>query len=117
MPRFASIDMGSNASRLVIAEADDPRKIELVSYDRVPVRQSVANSQAYLKGDPFRKLTADEMLGRKWLIPAPGAAAMRADIMNVVPDILERNVSIPDALAKAQASIQTKLDQALGIAK
>ena len=87
------------------------------AYDRVPVRQSVANSQAYLKGDPFRKLTADEMLGRKWLIPAPGAAAMRADIMNVVPDILERNVSIPDALAKAQASIQTKLDQALGIAK
>ncbi len=38
MPRFAAIDMGSNASRLVVAEADDPRKIELLSYDRVPVR-------------------------------------------------------------------------------
>lgn len=30
--------MGSNASRLVIAQTDDPRKIEQLSYDRVPLR-------------------------------------------------------------------------------
>jgi multiple sugar transport system substrate-binding protein len=87
------------------------------TYDRVPVRQSVATSAAYLRNDPFRKLTADEMTGRKWLIPAPGAADMRADVMNVVVDILEKNMSIPDALSKAQSSIQNKLDAALSAAK
>jgi ABC-type glycerol-3-phosphate transport system substrate-binding protein len=83
------------------------------AYDRVPVRQSVANSAAYQRNDPFRKLTADEMLGRKWLIPAPGAADMRADIMNVVTDILDKGIPIVDALANAQRLIQAKLDQAL----
>src|SRR5207249_1887244 len=86
-------------------------------YDRVPVRQSVANSAAYLRNDPFRKLTADEMLARGGLIAAPGAADMRADIQAVATDILEKSVSLTEALAKAQLSIQSKLDTALKAAK
>ena len=38
MPRFASIDMGSNASRLRIVEADEPGAIREVTALRVPVR-------------------------------------------------------------------------------
>jgi exopolyphosphatase / guanosine-5'-triphosphate,3'-diphosphate pyrophosphatase len=38
MPSFASIDVGSNASRLVIAEADDPSSMRVVESHRMPVR-------------------------------------------------------------------------------
>lgn len=38
MPAFASIDLGSNASRLLVAEADDPRTVRRLVSDRVPVR-------------------------------------------------------------------------------
>jgi exopolyphosphatase/guanosine-5'-triphosphate,3'-diphosphate pyrophosphatase len=38
MPAFASIDVGSNASRLLIAEADEPSGIRYVDGMRVPVR-------------------------------------------------------------------------------
>ena len=38
MPRFAAIDVGSNASRLVIVDARDPLKIEPFRNARVPVR-------------------------------------------------------------------------------
>lgn len=38
MPRFAAIDVGSNASRLVIVDARDPTRIEPFRNLRVPVR-------------------------------------------------------------------------------
>lgn len=38
MPTFASIDVGSNASRLLIAEADGADKLRFVGSHRVPVR-------------------------------------------------------------------------------
>ena len=38
MPTFASIDIGSNASRLLIVEADDAETVRKVDSFRVPVR-------------------------------------------------------------------------------
>lgn len=38
MPRFASIDVGSNASRLLIVESTSPTDIRIVFQDRMPVR-------------------------------------------------------------------------------
>jgi ABC-type glycerol-3-phosphate transport system substrate-binding protein len=86
-------------------------------YDRIPVRQSVANSEQYVRNDPFRKLAAEEMAGRRWLIPAPGAWSMRSDISTAATDILEKGVSIREALARTQHTLQTKLDAALQAAK
>jgi ABC-type glycerol-3-phosphate transport system substrate-binding protein len=82
-------------------------------YDRVRVRQSVAYSDQYIQGDPFRKLVGEEMPGRKWLIAAPGAGDMRNVIIGVVADILEKNLGVQAALQKAQAAIQIRLDKAL----
>jgi multiple sugar transport system substrate-binding protein len=82
-------------------------------YDRVPVRQSVAYSDQYIQGDPFRKLVGDEMPGRHWLIAAPGAGDMRNDVIGVVADILQNNLGVQAALQKAQAAMQLKLDKAL----
>jgi multiple sugar transport system substrate-binding protein len=82
-------------------------------YDRVPVRQSVAFSDQYIQGDPFRKLVGEEMPGRKWLIAAPGGGDMRNDIVGVVADILQNNLGVQAALQNAQAAMQLKLDKAL----
>jgi exopolyphosphatase/guanosine-5'-triphosphate,3'-diphosphate pyrophosphatase len=38
MPTFASIDLGSNASRLVIAEAEDAKSLRVIESVRAPVR-------------------------------------------------------------------------------
>lgn len=81
--------------------------------DRMPNRMSVARSDRFIKNDPFRKLSVDEMEGRKWLITAPGAGQMRSEIIDVAPDILERGMGIMEALNKAQTAIQTKLDEGL----
>ena len=86
-------------------------------YDRIPVRQSVTASEQYIRNDPFRKLAAEEMAGRRWLIPAPGAWSMRADVSSVALDLLERGVSVREALAKTQQALQTKLDAALQAAR
>jgi ABC-type glycerol-3-phosphate transport system substrate-binding protein len=86
-------------------------------YDRIPVRRSVANSEQYIRGEPFRKLSVEEMAGRKWLIPAPGAWAMRSDVSTVTKDVLESGMSIRAALAKTQATLQQKLDAALQAAR
>jgi hypothetical protein len=53
------------------------------------------------------------MKGRRWLVAAPGAQEMRADLQNVASDVLEKNVGIMEALNKAQAAMQTKLERAL----
>ena len=82
-------------------------------HDRVPPRQSVAASEQYIRNDPFRRFVGEEMKGRRRLVAAPGAQEMRADLQNVASDILEKNVGIMEALNKAQAAMQTKLDRAL----
>lgn len=97
--------------------ADDNNLRFADSYDRVPVRKSVAHSDRYIRDDVFRKLVVEDMAGRRWLIPAPGAWDMRAEIMGVATDILENGVAIMVALSKAQDSIQIKLDRALSATK
>ena len=86
-------------------------------YDRIPVRQSIAKSAQYIRNDPFRQLSTEEMSGRRWMIPAPGAWGMRDDIRTVALDILDQGLSIRAALAKTQAAMQQKLDAALQAAK
>jgi exopolyphosphatase/guanosine-5'-triphosphate,3'-diphosphate pyrophosphatase len=38
MPRFAAIDVGSNASRLLVVEADAADRVRQIAYERIPVR-------------------------------------------------------------------------------
>src|SRR5689334_8840794 len=38
MPRFASIDMGSNASRLLVLDAESAVRVRQIAYERIPVR-------------------------------------------------------------------------------
>lgn len=82
-------------------------------YDRVPATQSLSRSDKFLRNDPFRKLMIDEMPGRRWFIPLPGAADLRQPITDVPTAVLEKGVSIQTALTHAQAAVQSALDIAL----
>jgi multiple sugar transport system substrate-binding protein len=82
-------------------------------YDRLPSMQSLAKSEKFLRNDPFRKLMVEEMPGRRWFIPLPGAADLRQPITDVPTEILEKGVSIQTALQQAQTAVQAALDIAL----
>jgi ABC-type glycerol-3-phosphate transport system substrate-binding protein len=92
----------------------EPNLLKFVDrYDRVPSTQSLAKSDKFLRNDPFRKLMIDEMPGRRWFIPLPGAADLRQPITDVPTEILEKGVSIQTALTQAQTAVQAALDIAL----
>jgi hypothetical protein len=55
----------------------------------------------------------EEMPGRRWFIPLPGAADMRQPILDLPPEILEKGTSLQSALVSAQTAMQNVLDQAL----
>ena len=82
-------------------------------YDRVPSMQPLARSEKFLRNDPFRKLMIEEMPGRRWFIPLPGAADLRQPLTDVPAEILEKGVSIQTALQQAQTAVQAVLDIAL----
>jgi multiple sugar transport system substrate-binding protein len=93
---------------------DEPNLLKFVDrYDRVPATQSLSKSDKFLRNDPFRKLMIEEMPGRRWFIPLPGAADLRQPITDLPTQILEKNVSIREALTQAQAAVQAALDLAL----
>jgi len=95
---------------------DEPNLLKFVDrYDRVPATQSLAKSDRFLRNDPFRKLMIEEMPGRRWFIPLPGAADLRQPITDLPTQILEKGVSVREALTQAQAAVQAALDQALRI--
>jgi multiple sugar transport system substrate-binding protein len=92
----------------------EPNLLKFVDrYDRVPSMQSLARSEKFLRGDPFRRLMIDEMPGRRWFIPLPGAADLRQPITDVPTEILDKGVSIQTALQQAQTAVQAALDVAL----
>jgi hypothetical protein len=55
------------------------------------------------------------MPGRRWFIPLPGAADLRQPITDLPTQILEKGVSIREALTQAEKAVQAALDQALRI--
>ncbi|MGH2371679.1 MAG: extracellular solute-binding protein, partial [Chloroflexota bacterium] len=80
-------------------------------YDRIPIRISTTQSERYHQNDPFRKLAASEMPGRRFVISAPGGAEALAAQGNFVKDIMLNKVSIRDGLRNAETEIQQILDK------
>ena len=68
-------------------------------FDRVPVRISSTNSDAYIQGDAAKKLQAQEMTKRRFVIAAPGGREA----------LKHQNVSTP--VIKGEASVKDALDE------
>ena len=96
MPTFASIDIGSNASRLLIVEADDAKTVRKVDSFRVPVRMGhgvfltgrldQAAIDACIDGlKSFKKeLATREIAGMRAVVTASARDAVNSD------ELLER---------------------------
>jgi multiple sugar transport system substrate-binding protein len=80
-------------------------------YDRIPLRQKTVQSDKWHKNDPFRKLAAEEMQGRRFVIAAPGGAEALAHQGTFVTDIMLGKTNIREGLAAAEQQIQQVLDK------
>lgn len=79
-------------------------------YDRIPVRGSTTRSEKWQRNDPFRKLAAEEMPGRRFQIPAPGGIEAQPLINGMIGDVMLDKKSIRDALQDTEARVQAVLD-------
>jgi ABC-type glycerol-3-phosphate transport system substrate-binding protein len=79
-------------------------------YDRIPVRTSTTRAEKWQRNDPFRKLAAEEMPGRRFQLPAPGGIEAQPVVNGLVTDVMLDRKSVRDALSEAEAKIQTILD-------
>ena len=66
-------------------------------FDRVPVRISSTNSDAYIQGDAAKMLQAQEMTKRRFVIAAPGGREALAH-QNVSTPVIKGEASVKDAL-------------------
>ena len=80
-------------------------------YDRIPLRSSTVRSEKWHRNDPFRKLAAEEMPGRRFVIAAPGGAEALTAQGAFVTEIMLNRLSIREGLTQAQAQIQQILDK------
>jgi ABC-type glycerol-3-phosphate transport system substrate-binding protein len=80
-------------------------------YDRIPLRMRTVQQEKWHRNDAFRKLAADEMQGRRFVIAAPGgseALSLQGDFVN---DIMLNKIGLREGLAQAEAQIQQVLDK------
>jgi multiple sugar transport system substrate-binding protein len=85
-------------------------------FDRVPIRESSTNSQAYIGGDKGRALQAQEMKKRRFVIAAPGGNEM-LPYQDVVTPFMSGQMSLADALKERERQCQEVLDKYLVKAK
>jgi ABC-type glycerol-3-phosphate transport system substrate-binding protein len=82
-----------------------------LQYNRIPIRVTTTKSAAYHENDPIKKLAADQMEFRRWLIPAPGGTEASPLYNNLGPDVATGRVAARDALADTERQIQQVLDK------
>ena len=80
-------------------------------YDRIPLRTSTVRSEKWHRNDPFRKLAAEEMAGRQFVIAAPGGAEALTAQGAFVTEIMLNRLSVREGLTQAQAQVQQILDK------
>ncbi len=77
----------------------------------LPSVAAVANSDAYLKGDPLRKLAVQDAGIAKWVIVAPGADQTLPVEVGIQAPVLTGQQTPEAELTNAQQKIQSILDQ------
>jgi ABC-type glycerol-3-phosphate transport system substrate-binding protein len=92
--------------------SQDENNLKLVDrYDQLPIRVKTAQSEKWHKNDPFRKLAADEIPYRKFVIAAPGGADCLPIQATMVNNIIQGKVSVTDGLKDGQDQMQQIIDK------
>jgi ABC-type glycerol-3-phosphate transport system substrate-binding protein len=79
--------------------------------DRIPSRRSVANGDAYLKKDPFRKVFIAEVPHSNWLPPVPGNSEIQPIVAAIVNDALQGKRSVRESLQEGEAQTNAWIDR------
>ncbi len=78
--------------------------------DRIPVRKSVAQSDVYIQGDPFKELVIGEMEGAHFWTGVPAIRDVRAGTGEFINSIREGRATIQESLAEYEQKGQTAMD-------
>ena len=79
-------------------------------YDRIPAAISASRNDAYVKGDPLKKLAIDDRAHRRGTVPGPGTAEIQKLGTDMVTNIITGTVSVRDGLIETEKRIQLILD-------
>ena len=96
MPRFAAIDVGSNAMRLQIAQATDPQRISIFRSERVPVRlghsvfQTGSLDPAVIDFEPDNHFADSAVTAA---LPADAGSSSRATASNQRPPDTKKHIT------------------------
>jgi multiple sugar transport system substrate-binding protein len=91
----------------------DPQVRWAEAWNCVPPVVAVAQSPAYIKGDQVRQLAVNEMPTAQWVIAAPGGDQIITPEVGIMGTVMSGKQSSHDALAAANAQVQTLLTNAI----
>src|SRR6185503_1349832 len=81
-------------------------------WDRVPIRKSVANSQAFQKGDPFLKDMVSRIPDRKFVLTSPYSQTTVSALYNqYINAVLDGKMSPKDAVTDWSRVLQAEADK------
>jgi ABC-type glycerol-3-phosphate transport system substrate-binding protein len=81
-----------------------------IAMDRIPVRQSVAQSEAYIGDDKLRKLAIDEMVGARFVVSVPGAGDILPITSRSLQSIMRNEVTVAEGMRTFEEQAQTAMD-------
>ena len=81
-----------------------------IAMDRIPVRASVAQSEAYIGEDKLRKLAIDEMVGARFVVSVPGAGDILPITSRNLQSIMRNEVTVAEGMRTFEEQAQTAMD-------
>ncbi len=81
-----------------------------IAMDRIPVRQSVAQSADYIGDDKLRRLAIDEMVGARFVVSVPGAGDILPITSQNLQSIMRNEVTVAEGMRNFEEQAQTAMD-------
>ena len=81
-----------------------------LAMDRIPVRQVVAQSDAYIGDDKLRRLAIDEMIGARFVVSVPGAGDILPITSRSLQSIMRNEVTVAEGMRNFEEQAQTAMD-------
>jgi ABC-type glycerol-3-phosphate transport system substrate-binding protein len=93
--------------------SDDAQVRWALDFDMIPATRSAANSDRYTKAGSEQKTVVEDLNTAKWVISAPGGDLALKYQTGVATTIIQRKMTVREALDDAVRNSQMELDEAL----
>jgi multiple sugar transport system substrate-binding protein len=91
---------------------DDAQVRWALDFDMIPATKSASNSERYVNTGPEQKTVVGDLQAAKWVISAPGGDQALKFQTGVANNIMQRKMTVREALDDAVRSAQLELDEA-----